>query len=184
MTKNIIAFGASNSKHSINKQLAQYAASQLTTTEITILDLNNFELPVYSVDLEKESGIPTNATRFLQFIKESDGIIISLAEYNGLHTSAFKNLWDWLSRIPMDKPMNIWDNKPMFLLSTSPSKRPSSNVLKVSNELFPHFGANIISDFHLPSFNHFFKDGQIIDPVQNEKFKTVLGVFQAYLINN
>jgi len=184
MTKKIIAFGASNSKQSINKQLAEYTAEQLTDVKTTVLDLNNFELPVYSIDLEKESGIPTNALRFLQFIKESDAIIISLAEYNGLHTSAFKNLWDWLSRIPMEKPMNIWESKPMLLLSTSPSKRPTSNVLKVSKELFPHFGANIIGDFHLPSFSHFFIDGHILEPEQKEVFNTELEKFQTYLNNN
>lgn len=184
MTKKIIAFGASNSKQSINKQLAEYTAEQLTDVKTTVLDLNNFELPVYSIDLEKESGIPTNALRFSQFIKESDAIIISLAEYNGLHTSAFKNLWDWLSRIPMEKPMNIWESKPMLLLSTSPSKRPTSNVLKVSNELFPHFGANIIGDFHLPSFSYFFIDGQIVEPQQKELFNRQILKFQTYLNNN
>lgn len=184
MTKKIVAFGASNSRQSINQKLAQFAGEQLSNVNTTVLDLNNFELPVYSVDLEKDSGIPSNALRFSQFIQESDAIIISLAEYNGLHTSAFKNLWDWLSRVPMEKPMNIWDNKPMLLLSTSPSKRPTSNVLKVSKEIFPHFGANIIADFHLPSFNHFFKDGQITEPRQNELFKKELIKFQSELNYN
>ena len=181
MTKKIIVFGASNSKQSINKQLAEYTAQQLTGVKTTVLELNNFELPIYSIDLEKESGIPANALRFSQFIKESDAIIISLAEYNGLHTSVFKNLWDWLSRIPMEKPMDIWKNKPMFLLSTSPSKRPTSNVIRVSKELFPHFGANIIADFHLPSFNHYFKGGQIINEEQQLKFKEQLNEFQLHL---
>ncbi|MDG1332198.1 MAG: NAD(P)H-dependent oxidoreductase [Crocinitomicaceae bacterium] len=184
MPKNIIAFGASNSKQSINQQFAQFAASELENVETVILDLNNFELPLYSIDLEKESGIPSNATRFSEFIKNSDGVIISLAEHNGLHTSVFKNLWDWLSRIPSEKPMNIWDNKAMFLLSTSPSKRPSSNVRRVSKELFPHFGANIVADFHLPSFNHFFKDGEISEPEQKELFNQEKIKFQTYLNNN
>ncbi len=181
MTKKVIAFGASNSKNSINKQFAQYTASKLKGAEITNLDLNNFELPVYSIDLEKESGIPANAIRFSQFIKESDAIIISVAEHNCLHTSAFKNLWDWLSRIPMEKPMNIWDNKPMFLLSTRPSKRPTNNVSKISKELFPNFGVNIIADFHLPSFSHFFNEGNIVEPQQKELFDTAFLKFQTHL---
>ena len=181
MAKNIIAFGASNSKQSINKQFARFAAKQLVNAEIIILDLNDFELPLYSVDLEKESGIPATAIRFLELIKNSDGIILSLAEYNGLHTSAFKNLWDWLSRIPMDRPMNIWGNKPMFLLSTSPTGRIENNVLKVSKELFPHFGANIIGDFYLPSFNYHFKNGQIIEEKYLLRFNEQKNLFQKYL---
>ncbi|MEO1486923.1 MAG: NAD(P)H-dependent oxidoreductase [Bacteroidota bacterium] len=179
--KKILAFGASNSKSSINKQFATYAANQLKGVEITIADLNHYESPLYSVDEEKACGVHENAIRFYELIQESDAVIISVAEYNGLHTSAFKNLWDWMSRIPMEKPMNIWDNNPMFLLSASPSRRPMNNVMKISKELFPHFGAQIIAEFYLPSFNHFFKEGEIIDITSQNKFKEQLNRFQQHL---
>ena len=183
MTKKIIAFGASNSKKSINKQFAQFAANQLSNVELSLLDLNDFELPLYSIDLEMESGIPANALKFRELINTSDGIIVSLAEYNGLYTSAFKNLWDWLSRIPSDQPRNIWANKPMFLLSTSPSRRPMNNVTKLSLELFPHYGANIVASFYLPSFNHFYQNGDIIDAEQKRRFQEQQKVYQDYLDN-
>ena len=182
MTK-ILAFGASNSKNSINKIFATYAANQLQNVEVTVADLNDYTLPLYSIDLEKEQGIDEQALRFYALIKESDAIVISLAEYNGLHTSAFKNLWDWLSRIPMKRPMNIWDRKPMFLLSASPSRRPMNNVLKVSKEIFPHFGANIVADFYLPSFHHFFKEGLIIEPKYQAGFMEQKNRFQKCLDN-
>lgn len=178
MTKRILAFGASNSAQSINKQFATYTASQLRDVQTTILDLNDFELPVYSPDLERMAGVPSNAVRFSQLIQESDGIIISLAEYNGLYTSAFKNLWDWMSRLGNPK---IWHDKAMFLQGTSPSKRPGSYVMKVSEHLFPIFGANIIASFHLPSYNHFFKNGQIVEPEQKQKFDIALQKFQDHL---
>ncbi|MEO0877483.1 MAG: NAD(P)H-dependent oxidoreductase, partial [Bacteroidota bacterium] len=66
MKKKILAFGASNSRNSINKQLASYAAGQLTDATITLLDLNDFEMPIYSIDREKESGIPQLAEQFKQ----------------------------------------------------------------------------------------------------------------------
>ena len=179
--KKVLAFGASNSKNSINKALATYAANQLQKVERTIIDLNDYASPLYSVDLQKEQGIDENALRFYNLIKEHDAIVLSLAEYNGLHTAAFKNLWDWLSRIPMDKPMNIWGGKPMLLLSTSPSQRPMSNVLKISKELFPYFGTTIVADFHLPSFNHFFKDGQIVEAQYKTALEEQITIFQKYL---
>ncbi|MEL6866732.1 MAG: NAD(P)H-dependent oxidoreductase [Bacteroidota bacterium] len=181
--KKILAFGASNSKTSINKALATFAANQLQNVEVRVADLNDYASPLYSVDLQKEEGIDKNVLRFYDLIKSSDAIIISVAEYNGLHTSAFKNLWDWLSRIPMSKPFNIWDNKPMFLLSASPSRRTMNNVLKVSKQLFPHFGANIIADFYLPSFNHFFREGQIIETSYQLGFEEQKNRFQRYLDN-
>lgn len=179
--KKVIAFGASNSPSSINKKLAVFTANQLKDVVVSILDLNDFELPVYSPALERDSGVPDEAKAFATHIKNCDGIVVSLAEYNGLHTSAFKNLWDWMSRIPMEKPMNIWGNKPMFLLSTSPSKRPTSNVLRVSKELFPHFGANIITDFHLPSFNHFFNKEGVIEPKYKVEFEKKKEHFLAFI---
>ncbi|HEA23303.1 hypothetical protein LCGC14_2242220 [marine sediment metagenome] len=181
MSKKIIAFGASNNSQSINKKFASFAADKLTGVEISILDLNNFELPIYSIDIEKETGVPANAIRFSELIQESDGIIISLAEYNGLYTSVFKNLWDWMSRI---HTREIWYDKAMFLLGASPSKRDASNVMRISQELFPSFGAKIIASFHLPSFNHFFNDGRIIEPIKLELFNAELQKFQAYLTEN
>ena len=181
MTKKVIAFGASNNSQSINKKFATYTASQLKGIETLILDLNDFELPVYSPDIERAAGVPFNALRFSQLIQESDGIIISLAEYNGLYTSAFKNLWDWMSRLGNPK---IWQDKAMFLQGTSPSKRPGSYVMKTSEYLFPLFGANIIASFHLPSYNHFFKDGQIVEPEQKVRFHKAIQKFQDHLNND
>jgi len=181
--KKILAFGASNSSTSINKMFATYAANQLTNTAVVVADLNDYASPLYSMDLERQNGIDANARRFYELIQASDGIVVSLAEYNGLHTSAFKNLWDWLSRIKMEKAMNIWGGKPMFLLSTSPSRRPMNNVLAVSKELFPHFGAKIIADFYLPSFHHFFKEGQIKEANYRAAFMEQKNQFQSYLDN-
>ena len=105
--KKILAFGASNSSTSINKALAVYTANQLDNVDVIVADLNDYASPLYSMDLERENGVHENAMRFYELIQASDAIVVSLAEYNGLHTSAFKNLWDWLSRIKMEKPMNI-----------------------------------------------------------------------------
>ncbi|MEM6628231.1 MAG: NAD(P)H-dependent oxidoreductase [Bacteroidota bacterium] len=181
--KKVLVFGASNSRNSINKKFAVFAAKGLVNVELLIADLNDYELPLYSIDLQRELGIHESVLRFYELIKQSDAFVISLAEYNGLHTTAFKNLWDWLSRVPMDKPMQIWGGKPMFLLSTSPSKRPMSNVLSVSKELFPYFGAKIIADFHLPSFNHFFKGTEIVVREQKTAFEIQQNKFQTYLDN-
>jgi len=179
--KKILAFGASNSPHSINKELASFAANQLKGIDVTILDLNDFTLPVYNPAIEKATGVPANARDFSTHIQNSDGLVISLAEYNGLHTAVFKNLWDWMSRLGTPK---IWHDKPMFLLSTSPSSRPESNVMNVSKHLFPLFGANIISSFSLPSFNHYFKDGNIVDPESKAEFQFQLKQFQSYIGNH
>ena len=180
-TKKVIAFGASNSPNSINKKLATFAANQLKEVEVNVLDLNDFELPVYHPQIEKTVGVPENAVAFSKHIQNCDGIVISLAEYNGLHTAVFKNLWDWMSRLGSPK---IWHDKPMFLMATSPSRLQESHVMKVSKFLFPNFGANIIASFSLPSFNHYFKDNSITQPELNAAFHQQLNQFQNHISNN
>ena len=54
----VLAFSASNSKNSINKQLVQYAASMIEDAETEFLDINDYEMPLYSIDRENDSGIP------------------------------------------------------------------------------------------------------------------------------
>ena len=56
--KKIIAFGASSSKASINKQLATYVANEFADVAVEILDLNAYEMPIFSVDKQQENGIP------------------------------------------------------------------------------------------------------------------------------
>lgn len=157
--KKILAFGASNSKTSINKQLATYASSLLKNTEVEVLDLNDFDVPTYSVDLEGKSGIPDNAQQFLNKITASDGLIISLAEHNGAYTAIFKSLFDWTSRINV----KLFQQKPMLLMSTSPGARGGQSVLEIAENRFPIHDANIVAKFSLPSFNDNFKEEKIID---------------------
>ena len=62
--KKIVAFGASSSSNSINKKLATFAANKIPNSQAIILDLNDFEMPIYSVDRDKINGIPEKAYEF------------------------------------------------------------------------------------------------------------------------
>ena len=150
--KKIIAFGASSSKHSINKQLANYAAHQFENAEVELLDLNDYEMPIFSVDKQKENGIPQLAHDFYGKLGSADLILISFAEHNGAYSSAFKNILDWTSRIDS----KTFQGKPMFLLATSPGPRGGSTVLEIAKNRFPFQGGNVKGSFSLPNFNENF----------------------------
>ncbi len=146
--KKIIAFGASSSKTSINKQLATYTANQFKNTLIEVLDLNNYEMPIFSSDKEAQTGIPQLAQDFYNKIGSADLIIISFAEHNGAYSAAFKNIFDWASRINA----KTFQDKPTLLLATSPGPRGGSNVLEIAKSRFPFQGADVKGSFSLPSF--------------------------------
>jgi chromate reductase len=147
--KKIIAFGASSSKASINKQLATYAANQFQNATVEVLDLNDYEMPIYSVDKEKDNGIPQLAKDFYAKLGTADAIVISFAEHNGAYSAAFKNIFDWTSRINA----KTFQEKPMLLLATSPGPRGGSSVLEIAKNRFPFQGAVVKGSFSLPSFN-------------------------------
>ena len=149
MTKKILAFGASSSKNSINKQLATYTANQFKNVSVEILDLNDYEMPIFSIDREKENGIPQLAHDFYAKLGSADLILISFAEHNGAYSTAFKNIFDWASRING----KTFQEKPMLLLATSPGARGGSSVLEITKNRFPFQGGIVKGSFSLPSFN-------------------------------
>lgn len=148
-----LAFGASSSEHSINKRFAHYTALQLDP-QAELLDLRDFPLPVFSVDLEKEIGIPPEARNFISKIKSTDLLVISLAEHNGSYTAAFKNLFDWTSRT---EP-KLFAGMKMLLLSTSTGQRGGLGVMEAALIRFPIHGADIIAHFSLPKFSENFDE--------------------------
>ncbi len=147
--KKIIAFGASSSSTSINKQLATYVTTLFQNTTSEILDLNDYEMTIYSMDKEKRDGIPQLAHDFYNQLGSADLIIISFAEHNGAYSTAFKNIFDWMSRING----KTFQEKPMLLLATSTGVRGGSSVLEIANKRFPFQGGIVKGSFSLPSFN-------------------------------
>jgi len=168
--KKIIAFAGSSSKNSINKQLATHTAQLFSNSDIEILDLNDYEMPIYSADREIANGIPTLAIDFFNKLASADLLIVSLAEHNGAYTAAFKNILDWTSR----HNNKLFQQKPMLLMATSPGPRGGSSVLAIAKDRFPRHEANVITTFSLPSFHENF-DAQM--GITNETLKTELQTF-------
>ncbi|MBE9560417.1 MAG: NAD(P)H-dependent oxidoreductase [Proteobacteria bacterium] len=144
----ILAFAATSSTRSINNQLVRYAASQLEEAEVDMLDINDYELPLFSEDKEVELGQPELAKAFLDKISDSDALIISFAEHNGSYTVAYKNIFDWASRI---NP-KVFQNKPMVMLATTPGPGGASSVLATAVASAPFFDGHVKASLSVPSF--------------------------------
>jgi len=147
----ILAFAGSTSSTSRNRELVKYVLKSFKDDEINLIDLNDYEMPIFSVDREKK-GYPEEAKKFLKNIEECDAIICSLAEHNKIYSAAFKNIYDWASRIEV----KVWQGKPMFLMATSPGGFGGGNVLEHAKKFFPGFGADIKETFSLQKFDENF----------------------------
>ncbi len=153
----ILAFSTSGSSTSINKQLLLNVLDHFNSGDIELADLNDYDLPIYTADKEVKNGIPEKVYEFQNKIDEADLIIMAMAEHNGAYTVLFKNLFDWMTRIPERK---TFPDKKMFLLSTSPGPMGGKISLDIAAKRFPYHGANILATFSLPSFYQNFKEGE------------------------
>lgn len=128
-------------------------------------------MPIFSSDKEKEIGIPQLADDFYKKLSTADLIIISIAEHNGTYTTAFKNIFDWVSRINV----KFFNGKEVLLLSTSPGPRGGATALEIAKDRFPRHDANLIGTFSLPSFNtNFDLEKGIINLELKEAFLKVI----------
>ncbi len=164
----LLAFAASSSTKSINKKLVTYAASLIKGAEVEVLDLNDYELPLFSEDREKVLGHPELARAFLAKIAASDALLISFAEHNGSYSAAYKSLFDWISRVGK----NVFQDKPMVLLSTSPGARGGASVLAAATTSVPFFGGQVKASLSIPSFNENFDVERGV--LKNEELKAKL----------
>ena len=156
----VIAFAASSSRKSINKQLVTYTASRISNADVEILDLNDYELPLFSEDVEQQLGQPQLASDFIAKLGSADVLLISFAEHNGLYSAAFKNLFDWCSR---QAGRNIYQNKPMLLLATSTGERGGKSVLELATSASPRFGGDVRASVSVPLFDeNFDRSKQVI----------------------
>lgn len=173
----IIAFGASSSSTSINKTLATYAGSLISGADLEVLDLNDFELPLYSQDLEDQSGPQDNAKAFLAKIGSADALIISFAEHNGSYSAAWKNLFDWCSRIDR----SIFQGRPSVILSTSPGSRGGATVMEQARNILPRFGTDIKASLSIPNFfdNFDAEAGALTNPELKQQLQQAVDSLKA-----
>ncbi|RTY95228.1 NADPH-dependent FMN reductase [Flavobacterium sp. GT3R68] len=168
----IIAFAGSPSKNSINKKLATYVSHLFQNATVEVLNLNDYEIPLFTVDIEKEIGHHELAQAFLDKIAGADFLVVSMAENNGNYSAAFKNLFDWCSRINV----KVFQQKPMLLMATSDGKRGGATVLEIAKNAFPRYGADIKATFSLPLFNENFDvpNMKISNPELDQEIKKIV----------
>lgn len=120
-----LVFAGSTRQQSFNRRLASVAAQTARDqgAEVTLLELADFELPLYNGDLEAQ-GTPDNVRRLKEIFHAHPAWLICSPEYNGSYTGLLKNTLDWLSRpIAGDADWAVggkpFENKVVGLLAAS-----------------------------------------------------------------
>ena len=174
----VLAIPATNHRASINRQLLDYAAAVIDEdsagTEVTheLVDLNDYEFAIYSPEREATEGIPRGARELFDRIGAADAVMVSFAEYNGSFTPAWKNTFDWMSRI--GEP--VYRGRPVAMFAATPGPRAGAGVLGSATMAAPFFGADLVGHLGVGAFHSNFDaaEGRITDVELDDEFRTLL----------
>ena len=159
----ILAFAGSSRRESLNRKFLAVAVQEVKHAggEVTLVELSDYELPLYNGDLEDASGMPANARKLVDLIKGHTGLLIASPEYNSSITALLKNTIDWCSRAD-DNPFT---GRVVAVISASPGAYGGNRSLKTTQQILLHLGAHIVPAMaSLPAAHKAFgPDGQLTD---------------------
>lgn len=167
---------ASLRQGSLNRKLAALAARVAGAAGATVdlASMDEFDVPIYSGDLEAAQGIPDGAAAFHRRLTASDAFIVASPEYNGSMPGGFKNLIDWTSRF---RPQPF-DGRHGLLMSASPSLAGGNRGLWALRVPFEHLGTRVYPDmFSLSMAHKAFAGDDLADPALRSRFDTTVQAF-------
>ena len=139
--------------------------NKLAKTEI--LDLKEYNFPIFTEVLKKQKNLAKNALEFSQKIKSSDGIIIVTPEYNGGIPASLKNAIDLL--------YEEWRHKPVGIATVSAGPFGGSQVLMALQfTLWKMKAWTITEQFSVPNIEKSYSEiGEPLDKEISEKLADV-----------
>jgi chromate reductase len=138
----ILAFAGSARRDSLNRKFLAVAvqAAREAGAEVTLLDLNEYVLPLYHGDLEDASGLPENAAKLVGLIAAHDALLIASPEYNSMITPLLKNTIDWCTRADDDP----FPGKVAAVISASPGGFGGVRSLVLAQQLLLKLGCHVV----------------------------------------
>jgi NAD(P)H-dependent FMN reductase len=145
----ILAFAGSTREASYNKKLVRIAArgAEATGAAVTVIDLEDYPLPLFDQDLESEQGPPENAIRLKTLLVEHDGFLVASPEYNSSITAVLKNAIDWASRPAQgEPPLVAFKGKAAAIMSASPGALGGLRGLVHVRSILGNIGVLVLPD--------------------------------------
>ncbi len=160
----ILAFSGSARRESLNRKLLAVVVDAVRAVggEVTLLDLNEYTLPLYHGDLEDAEGLPANARKLIDLISSHDALLIASPEYNSQITPLLKNTIDWCTRAD-ENPLR---GKVAGVVSASPGAFGGIRSMTLARQLLTHLGCQVIpAQCVLPNADKAFDaTGRLQDP--------------------
>jgi chromate reductase, NAD(P)H dehydrogenase (quinone) len=138
----ILAFSGSARRESLNRKLLAVAveATREAGGEVTLIDLNEYPLPLYHGDWEDEQGMPSKAVELVQLIAQHPALLIASPEYNSFITPLLKNTLDWCTR----GETNPFVGKVAAVVAASPGIFGGVRSMQHARHLLLHLGCHVV----------------------------------------
>lgn len=178
MKPKILTFAGSTRTGSFNKKLVKIAAVGATEAgaDVTVIDLRDFQMPLYDEDLEKKEGLPSNVSKLKDLMLSHHGFLIASPEYNSSISGVLKNTIDWTSRQGDDESsMSCFRDKVAGLMSASPGDLGGLRGLVHVRAILENMGVLVIPEQIAISKAHevFNSDDSLNDPKQEQRVKSI-----------
>ncbi len=179
----ILAWAGSSRRESINRKLLDHVIQHVEEAggDVTLVNLGELDVPLYNGDLESEQGIPADAAKFYELMKEHPAFLIACPEYNRSITPLLKNTIDWASRPRTgEAPLVAFDGKFAALCSASEGKFGGLRGLFHVAEILQSIGTNVLpKQIAVSAFSKAFDDdGHLAD----ERMRSMLAAMCRNLV--
>ena len=174
----ILAFAGSTRIESFNKKLIKIAATGAKDAgaDVTVIDLRDFQMPIYDGDLEIKDGLPSNAHKLKDLMLAHQGLLVASPEYNSSISGVLKNTIDWVLRQSEGEiPLACFKDKIAGLMSASPGGLGGLRGLVHVRAILENIGVLVIPNQIAISKAHevFNLDGTMKDEKQEQQVKKI-----------
>jgi chromate reductase, NAD(P)H dehydrogenase (quinone) len=167
MSTRLLIVPGSTRANAFSKQLAR-AATAIVPEDVpaTLIDLRDYDIPLYDGDLEDDTGMPAGAVKLREVVKDHDAILFASPEYNASIPAVLKNTIDWVSRpYAGDPDVQAWAGRVCGLLASSPGALGGLRGLVHLRQVAMNVGMQVVSEQFALSKAHeaFAEDGSLRD---------------------
>ncbi len=174
----VLAFAGSARRESFNGKLIRAAVRSLDESDFhcTLLDLRDYELPIYDGDLEATEGLPKKVLELQEIFKAHNVLLIASPEYNSSFSPLLKNTIDWVSRASDTTPsLAAYKGKIAAIMAASPGALGGMRGLVALRSLLSNIGVTVLANEVTIRQAHqaFDADDNLVDAENAERVRTL-----------
>lgn len=163
---------------SVNKQIADTAASLTPEGSSAVVYDGLADVPFYNEDIDVDGKVPSSALELRAAAEKATAFLLVTPEYNGTIPAVLKNAIDWLSRPYGDGAVS---KKPVAVISASPSGNGAKWAHDDARKAVGIAGGKVLEDVELTIGGTIDKFGTA-HPRENAEVSAEIGAVVAELV--